>query len=505
MNGGLPRDHWTTMTQLTPAEVSDVKILVACVIFFASYLVFALGKFPGLKIDRPGAAIIGAVGMVAFGIVPPGGALRFIDFPTLVLLFSMMLIVGTLHLVGFFEWNAEMVLRSLKPSRLLPAVVFTSGVLSALFVNDIVCLVMVPFVLNITRKLGFKPLPYLLAVATASNIGSVASITGNPQNMLIGSFSSISYRDFLLHLGPVAVIGLLLDWLVLHWIHMRNQQPTAEMKETIPLPPLDVSRLTKPVIVVTAVVIAFFAGVPPAMAAALGAAALLISRTLEPRKLYEEVDWGLLVFLCRTVLNRGRSRKCRHCARVLQHRRALEPAQPRCVYSCRLDPEQRCQQRTGGDAFEIVSTGLPEPAHCLAGTGDGLNLRRQSDDHRQHRQYHRGRNRQAGNAHRLLGLLPRRLPNNHNDLARGLGVAEMDLIETVDSATFGGAGLLLPRIVAGRRSARGKLLTDRRSDSRHTSPFPLLTLTDCCAGNAERAKSANFLEGGQDYCLALLV
>jgi Na+/H+ antiporter NhaD/arsenite permease-like protein len=108
-------------------------------------------KFPGLKIDRPGAAIIGAVGMVAFRIVQPTDALRLIDFPTLVLLFSMMLIVGSLHLVGFFEWNAEMVLRRLKPPRLLPAVIFTSGLLSALFVNDIVCLVMVPFVLSITR------------------------------------------------------------------------------------------------------------------------------------------------------------------------------------------------------------------------------------------------------------------------------------------------------------------------------------------------------------------
>lgn len=284
------------MVHLSPTIVSDFQILAAYVIFFSSYLVFALGKFPGLKIDRPGAAIIGAVGMVAFRIVGPTDTLRFIDFPTLVLLFSMMLIVGNLHLVGFFEWNAEMLLRRLEPSRLLPAVVFTSGVLSAFLVNDIVCLVMVPFVLNITRKMRLEPLPYLLAVATASNIGSVASITGNPQNMLIGSFSGIAYRDFLLHLGPVAVVGLFLDWMVLHWVHMRRVKHTGSVSDGIPLPPLDLSRLTKPAIVVAAVVIAFLVGVPPAMAAALGAAVLLITRTLEPRKLYKEVDWGLLVF-----------------------------------------------------------------------------------------------------------------------------------------------------------------------------------------------------------------
>jgi len=129
--------------------------------------------------------------MIAFRVVQPPDALRFIDFSTLVLLFSMMLIVGNLRLVGFFEWNAELVLQRLQPTHLLPAVIFTCGILSAFLVNDIVCLVMVPFVLGITRRMRLQPLPYLLAVATASNIGSVATITGNPQNMLIGSFSGI--------------------------------------------------------------------------------------------------------------------------------------------------------------------------------------------------------------------------------------------------------------------------------------------------------------------------
>ncbi len=283
------------MTHLSPAKLSEARIVAAYVIFIGSYLVFALGKFPGLKIDRPGAAIIGAVGMVGLRIVEPTDTLRFIDFSTIVLLFAMMLVVGTLHLVGFFGWNAGMVLRRLKPSHLLPATIVTSGVLSAFFVNYIVCLVMVPLVLSITRKLRLKPLPYLLAVATGSNIGSVATITGNPQNMLIGSFSRIGYRDFLIHLGPVAVVGLLLDWMVLHWFHIRHEEYAAGV-DGIPVPSLELSRLTKPAVVVTGVVIGFFAGVPPAMAAALGAAAMLITRTIDPRKLYEEVDWGLLVF-----------------------------------------------------------------------------------------------------------------------------------------------------------------------------------------------------------------
>src|SRR5437868_3791995 len=250
---------------LPPAALSEARLAAGCAIFLASYIVFAIGKFPGLKIDRTGAAIIGAVGMVAFRIVPPREAVQFIDFGTIVLLFSMMLIVGNLHLVGFFEWAAEVVLRRIRPGHLLPAVIFTCGFLSAFFVNDIVCLVMVPFVLSITQRMRLAPLPYLLAVATASNIGSVATITGNPQNMLIGSFSGISYRDFLLHLGPIAVIGLLIDWGILHWMFFRKHPPVAALTETIPVPVLHLSELTKPVIVATAVVAGFFFGIPPAM------------------------------------------------------------------------------------------------------------------------------------------------------------------------------------------------------------------------------------------------
>jgi Na+/H+ antiporter NhaD/arsenite permease-like protein len=306
------------MLLIPPTAVPDARLAAAYIIFLASYLVFAIGKFPGLKIDRPGAAIIGAVAMIAFRVVQPSDALRFIDFSTLVLLFSMMLIVGNLRLVGFFEWNAEVVLHRLRPTHLLPAVIFTCGFLSAFLVNDIVCLVMVPFVLGITRRMQLQPLPYLLAVATASNIGSVATITGNPQNMLIGSFSGIRYYDFLFHLGPIAIIGLFLNWAVLHWIHMRNIKLQPETEEKIPLPVLDLSHLTKPLIVVTAVVIGFFFGVPPAMMAALGAAALLITRTLEPRKLYPEVDWGLLVFFIGLFLIVGGAENAGIVGRLLE-------------------------------------------------------------------------------------------------------------------------------------------------------------------------------------------
>jgi len=281
------------MHAVSPVVLSDARIIAAYLIFFGSYFVFALGKFPGMKIDRPGAAIIGAVLMFALRIVGPRDAVASIDFPTLVLLFSMMLIVANLHLAGFFDWLTEWIIERLKPHHLLPTVIFTSGLLSAFLVNDIICLMMTPFVLRITRRLGLMPIPYLLAIATASNIGSVATITGNPQNMLIGSVSGISYLDFIAHLAPVALLSLFVDWALIHWMFLRGG--------------LDRVEATvaggghrgfgkKPIVVLALVLLGFFAGAPPAMVAAIGAALLLITRSVEPRKVYDEIDWGLLVF-----------------------------------------------------------------------------------------------------------------------------------------------------------------------------------------------------------------
>ncbi|MGH9607717.1 MAG: anion transporter [Terracidiphilus sp.] len=303
-------------------RLAEWQVAAACAVFVVSYLVFALGKLPGMKIDRPGMAIIGAVLMVAFGVVTAGEALSFVDFDTLVLLFSMMLVVGCLHLAGFFEWIAALAVRRLKPQSLLPAIVFLTGALSAFFVNDIICLAMVPFALTAAKRMGLKPLPYMVAVATASNIGSVATITGNPQNILIGSYSGITYRAFLGHLGPVAAIGLVVDWLTIRWIFGKELGDDALRPDqafpdkafpddaiVVPLNPEGAARgfagetphvnaraLRRAGVVAALVLIGFLAGVPPAMMAAIGAALMLVTWRGNPRLVYDEVDWGVLVF-----------------------------------------------------------------------------------------------------------------------------------------------------------------------------------------------------------------
>ena len=172
--------------------------MAAIFIFAITYLVIAIGRLPGFRIDRTGAAIIGASFMVGVNALSLDEAYRAINFDTIILLFGMMIVVANLQLSGFFSLVAERVVeRAHSPIRLLVSIVAVAGVFSAFFVNDTMCLVLTPLVLEIAESLRRNPVPYLLGVAMAANVGSAATITGNPQNMLIGSFSGISYRHFL--------------------------------------------------------------------------------------------------------------------------------------------------------------------------------------------------------------------------------------------------------------------------------------------------------------------
>ena len=186
--------------------------MLAVVIFAATYLVMALGRLPGWRLDRAGAALLGASLMVGFGILDLNDAFAAIDMRTITLLLGVMIVVANLRLSGFFRLaTTYVVARARHPLVLLVAVVAVTGTLSAFLVNDTVCLVMTPLVLDLVRRLKRQPVPYLLAVAMASNAGSVATITGNPQNIIIGALSlshlmSASSRRW----RPVAVVALAL-------------------------------------------------------------------------------------------------------------------------------------------------------------------------------------------------------------------------------------------------------------------------------------------------------
>ena len=190
--------------RIKPKPTSHPKQIETILIFALTFLVLGLGRLPGLRIDRTGASVIGAGLMLAIGTLSVDEAWNAIHHDTILLLFGMMILIANLKLSGFFVLAGQAIVRRAHhPTTLLTAIVLATAVLSALFVNDTMCLVMTPLVLEVTLALNRRPLPYLIGVAVASNIGSVATITGNPQNMMIGSYSQIPYAQFFFRLAPV--------------------------------------------------------------------------------------------------------------------------------------------------------------------------------------------------------------------------------------------------------------------------------------------------------------
>ncbi len=275
---------------------SEWSHAIALAAFVVSYAGLGLGRIPGFRVDRTGVAIIGAAAMVVSGAIGWDEAVAAVDAHTLVLLFGMMIVTAYLRLSGFFGLVMAWTVRSARtPLALLGAVTGASGLLSAFFVNDVVCLVLAPVVLALTRRLLLPPVPYLIALATAANVGSVATLTGNPQNMLVGSFSGIGYRTFLAREAGVALAGLVCVFLTV-WAVYRRQLPAVAI-EAAPDRRLAVHYplMWKTVAAVSVMLAAFLAGVPIAIVALAGAAATLFTRRVKPEKVYREISWELLV------------------------------------------------------------------------------------------------------------------------------------------------------------------------------------------------------------------
>jgi len=274
----------------------DLQSVLATVVFILTYVVLAIGRFPGLRIDRTGAALIGASLMVALGVLSPADAYKAIDLNTIVLLFGMMIVVASLRISGFFELVTAWVVQHVRRAwLLLAAIVAVSGVFSAFFVNDTICLVLTPLVCDVTLRLKQNPIPYLLAVAMASNIGSVATITGNPQNMLIGNVSRIGYRDFAFALSPIAAVGLGAAALLLFVLYRGEFSRRAMLEAVDQKPHVLRPMMWKSVAVAAAMMVFFFLGQPVPKVAIIGGAVLLVTRRIKPERFYRCIDFPLLV------------------------------------------------------------------------------------------------------------------------------------------------------------------------------------------------------------------
>jgi Na+/H+ antiporter NhaD/arsenite permease-like protein len=280
----------------SPRVDEDTRKVAAAVIFAASYLALAIGKVPGLNIDRAGVALVGAGLMVASGVLSLEGAYKAIDLDTITLLLGMMIVVASLRLSGFFAIATTWAMEHAKsPMILLCAVATTSGVFSAFLVNDAICLVLAPLVLELTLRMGRKPLPYLLAVAMASNVGSTATITGNPQNIMIGSFSHIPYTKFAMTLGPVALVGLVITVGLVALFHRKEFAAAGHLAAVKPHIHINRVLVARALLGTVIMVALFFGGQPPAKAAIIIGGLLLLTRRVKSKRIYAEIDWSLLL------------------------------------------------------------------------------------------------------------------------------------------------------------------------------------------------------------------
>jgi Na+/H+ antiporter NhaD/arsenite permease-like protein len=273
------------------------KELLAVLIFAATYLLISGRQLKVLPLNRPAAALLGTVLMVACGVMTPEQAYRAVDYDTLVLLLGMMLISAYLFLAGFFEWAADWVLRrAATPHSLLLYLIFTSGILSALLVNDIICLMLTPLVVAVMVR-GKLPLgPYLLALAMSANLGSVATLVGNPQNMIIGHLSHIPFLRFSAALAPVALAGLLLQYAVLRVGFRKVLSQVVIQRPMVQARKPDRRLLILTFAVLALVFAGFVAGLNLSWTALAGAALLMVLARRDTHQVLKLVDWHLLVF-----------------------------------------------------------------------------------------------------------------------------------------------------------------------------------------------------------------
>ncbi len=269
---------------------------IAITIFALTYLLISSRRLKLLPLNRPAAALLGTVLMVGTGVLTPEQAYRAVDYDTLVLLLGMMLIAAYLHLGGFFDWAAHWTLRVAgTPQRLLACLILTSGVLSALLVNDTVCLMLSPLVVRVIARSGLPLLPYLLALAMSANLGSVCTLVGNPQNMIIGQLSGLSFGRFTLALLPAAAAGLLIQFVVLRLGFRRALREAWLAGAPGDAPPMDRRLVRLALLTLAGVFAGFLAGWDLAWTALAGGAVLMVLARRDTHEVLKQVDWHLLV------------------------------------------------------------------------------------------------------------------------------------------------------------------------------------------------------------------
>jgi len=272
-------------------------LIKSLLIFILTYIIISAQKMKWHRLDRPSGALLGAVLMVITGVLTLDEAYRAIDFNTILLLLGMMLVIAYLKIANCFKYLSYLLITHARNSFILLCFVsFSSGILSALFVNDTICLMFTPLLILALNQTKLNPVPFLIALATSSNIGSVVTLTGNPQNMLIGVFSKIPYVDFTIHLLPIGFLGLAANVFIIYLLFRKDINFKKMDAIALIKPDLDIKLTTKSLVVMFFIFLGFiFTGNLPLSAITGGLALLIISGT-KPQHAMEKVDWTLLLF-----------------------------------------------------------------------------------------------------------------------------------------------------------------------------------------------------------------
>jgi Na+/H+ antiporter NhaD/arsenite permease-like protein len=283
---------------------SETATAVIVVLFGLTYVGMALGRIPGLAIDRTGIALFAAVLLLVSGARAPSDSLRAIDVQTLCVLFGLMALSSQFVLAGFYDWCAARIASLAHgQSLLLAATVAVSGTLSALLANDIVTFATAPVLARGLMRRRIDPRPHLIALAAASNAGSAATVIGNPQNILIGEAGRLPFLDFLAVCGLPAVAALAVVYAVVAGVYRRELAVRPGAYE-LAAPAVDAYQVAKGAAATVALVALFLSPMPRSLGALGIAALLLVSRRFATRRIMAQVDWHLLLlFACLFVIN----------------------------------------------------------------------------------------------------------------------------------------------------------------------------------------------------------
>ncbi len=283
------------MAPLRFASRASTMIPFIAVVFALTYIGMALGRFPGLKVDRSGIAMIAAVVLVAAGAVEPQGLAQAIHFRTLLLLGGLMILSARVRAAGFYDAAAAWIAgQGGRPLLLLALTVAVGGVLSALLVNDVVVFAMTPLLCTGLRIRGLDPRPFLVALAAASNAGSAATLIGNPQNILIGQVGGLDFWSYLAAAAVPAMLALLSVFAIVAVVCRRALRGEATAGD-LPRPAVDRAQAALCGLALLGLLGLFASPLPREISALLVAAVLVVSRTLPSRQLLDEIDLPLLI------------------------------------------------------------------------------------------------------------------------------------------------------------------------------------------------------------------